>query len=622
VSKTSQKLTDNDTINKVWYDLKDIIESFTGGYTLDAAQQKLWALLSATWQDEQASAWWSELRSYVNTFVDNPEAIKDESIRARGDELWQRGVAIFRSDKFENLWRDFVDESRDVMYRIRKDPTSVKLAEDTRKLAQDFMLDEKGSVSWLKMQHSISQMRELVMPLFAAQLINIPVPVIEGSTKKVDYKISNVRLADSNIIPEHVYLQVQELTDVNLRRLTVPMTFGYLLFQIRNLRINLKDVNFWFHRKTFPKIEDTGVANIELWGPDTSVAVRWRVQSREGEPFRFYTDAVQCYIQHLKIDTESKHHDFLLKMVTKLFKGTAKRDLESSIEDALRDMAVGISDRLNEVALQAHNKKQEIGTQLDHAASQVQSAMANLNVKAQQITDTVTKNIKETDWSGKAQQAKEWVQEKTQEAKGKASEVSERAGELAQQAKEKVQETKEWAQEKAQDVAEAVKPLPSTGTSETWTTTDTSFKTTSTSTTTGNLIDFDDDATPLLKSQSPSVNATRSDFSEGSFGGGQYGSFGTQRTTDTTKQTFKYGGDFTPSTYFSDDSTTGYGGESPSTQFSGASKEGTSDISMLKPESGLPYTEFNAFQGSGSSGDLTKPDSTFSGTRSTEKKDI
>jgi hypothetical protein len=326
------------------------------------------------------------------------------------------------------------------------------------------------------------------------------------------------------------------------------------------------------------------------------------VQSREGEPFRFYTDAVQCYIEHLKIDTESKHHDILLKMFTKLFKGTAKRQLESSVEEALRDMALGISDRLNEVALQAHNKKLEIGTQLEQAASQVQSAMASLGAQAQEITDTVAKNIKETDWSGKAQQAKEWVQEKTQEAKGKASEVSERAGELAQQAKEKAQGTKEWAEEKAQEVAEAVKPLPSSGTSDTWT--GTSFGTTTAATatpsTTGtaNLIDFNDDATPLLKAQSPSVNATRSDFSEGqSFGGGQYGSFAQDTTT---KQTFKYGGDFTPSTYFSDDSSNlGYGGESPSTQFSGASKEGTSD--------------------------LTKPDSSFSGTRpfgSTVKKDL
>jgi len=227
----------------------------------------------------------------------------------------------------------------------------VKLADDTHTLIADFMLDKNDNVSWSKMMHSVQQLRVMLVPIVSQLFFNMPMPAIMGSTRKLDYRIDNVVFSPLDIVPEHVYLQMQELADINVRKLTAPQTYGYILFQVRNVKINLRDIHFWFHRKVFPKIEDKGHANVFIYGDDTSLTIRWRVQSHEGEPVRFFVDSVQVYIEHLKIEVASKDHDFLLKMLTKLFTHNVKHQLEKNIEENLYKFALDINDKLNDVSL-------------------------------------------------------------------------------------------------------------------------------------------------------------------------------------------------------------------------------------------------------------------------------
>jgi hypothetical protein len=348
---------DKTKLERVWNDAKILLERFTGGKSLDSLGDKWNDLYYAIRDDPEVNQFFSDLRNYITGVIQNPEKLQDQATIDEGNRLMDRSQDIFTSNKYNERLNNILNDLRDILERIRTDPATNRLAEDGMQLARDFMLDEKNQLSWSKMQHSVNQLRTLVVPTLLAQLQDIPVPKLTGSDDTYDYELSNVALSGSEIVPEHVFIKFEDVMDVSTRQLGVSAMRAFIIFQINNMRVHLKNVNYWFRRKSFPKLTDEGVADVIVSGEETRLTVRWRVEQFGDEPFRFTTDVAHCHIENLKIRVKEAKHDFLTPILSKLFLGYIKRTIEEKIEDVVKEVADNINFRLNQASIEAYKQQ-------------------------------------------------------------------------------------------------------------------------------------------------------------------------------------------------------------------------------------------------------------------------
>jgi len=264
--------------------------------------------------------------------------------------LRERGRRLVHSKRYSKRIDNILREGRKLLNKMKNDPITNKLSEDTQKLAQDLMLDSEGKPSLSKIRHSVSQLRALIVPAIQKHLEMIPIPRIEGSNDQYDYWIDNLNFSGYDIIPEHIHMSFNEDLDFNTKKLALENAKAFLDFKINNIHVALKDVGFYFRLKSFPRLEDSGIADISVSGEGTAIEIKWRVESHGEEPFRFSVEQVVCHVQNLKINTKLAYHEVLLNVLSKLFAGTTKLHIEHYVRDSIKNLACMLNERLNQVA--------------------------------------------------------------------------------------------------------------------------------------------------------------------------------------------------------------------------------------------------------------------------------
>jgi hypothetical protein len=68
-----------------------------------------------------------------------------------------------------------------------------------------------------RLEHSLSQMKGMLIPLLTTHLTGIPIPRIEGSKDGYQFAIENFIFSASDILPEYIHLRAS--SDI---KVTVP----------------------------------------------------------------------------------------------------------------------------------------------------------------------------------------------------------------------------------------------------------------------------------------------------------------------------------------------------------------------------------------------------------------
>jgi len=104
---------------------------------------------------------------------------------------------------------------------------------------------------------------------------------------------------------------------------------------LSNIQTSIHDAKFWFKRKTFPRIEDEGVIDLELTGDGAEIIVDMEALYHTDKPTEFTVKNIQCHIDKLVLNIKDANHRWLYSFAKSLFSGTIKRNFETSIEEVL-----------------------------------------------------------------------------------------------------------------------------------------------------------------------------------------------------------------------------------------------------------------------------------------------
>jgi len=333
---------------KMWEDGKTFLAGFTGEELLNKAFQDFKSAYELFMSDERITRYFYEIRSFIYDVLQNPELLDKEDFAKRFNDLWEQAQQWTYDPKYNRKYNQIWDDIDTIGQSIKSDPLQSRLAKDAATLAQDLILDETGQPSLKIMTTGLNQFRALVAPILIKNMEELSIPSFSGSNDTYDWTIKNMILNGREIIPDNIDIKVWGAANLSLAS-TSAKALTFVTVWVRDIGVDIKDLQFHFIRKSWPQMDETGVADINITGKGSTLKLVWRIEGSQDQPWLFNLYDVQCNLRDLNITVKQSTHTWLMKMITSLWSGTIKRQIEYRIENTLRGSLLPINDRLTEV---------------------------------------------------------------------------------------------------------------------------------------------------------------------------------------------------------------------------------------------------------------------------------
>jgi hypothetical protein len=235
---------------------------------------------------------------------------------------------------------------------IKEDSTTKEFGEKITKFATDFALNRRGYPDINVMENSLAQMKNLLVPLFKQQLEQIKIGKVEYTGETYDALLEDIGFSGS-FLPELIDIHVRNDFHFDSLDPYKDIIRNIIQFRISNIKPEFRNFKFAYRRKSFPKIEDWGQADLRIGGEGATIQVTWYLVSVGGESPVATLEEVKCEIDRLEIDIsgEKTHHGTLDKMLLPFFIPTIKSKISSSIEDLLKDKLLSLNNQINDFFL-------------------------------------------------------------------------------------------------------------------------------------------------------------------------------------------------------------------------------------------------------------------------------
>lgn len=335
----------NDNTANMIQHARAILEELAGGMSTEPLVEQIRTLKSYIKNDQRLSRWWTDALEYLRRVMKDPSLLENDSEVEKGKGIVKQGVNLVQEYKDHHQTQKLMDLVQSFLSAIKNDPTNARLGAALKDLGSVVIKEENGQKT--VDVDAIAQMRELLMPIVLDQLNRIPLPTIQGSDEKMDYKFDNIVFSGRDIVPDHMRIKYDNDMDFNVKDLRVQKADQTMRITISNINVYLTDVKFWFKRHHFPKIEDEGTADVSVGGDGAEIIIRAKMSANA--PY-FTTSKVECNIEKLKIKiVESAKHETLLKMATTLWAGTVRRKVEDAVEEKLMQAMKNVEVQINKL---------------------------------------------------------------------------------------------------------------------------------------------------------------------------------------------------------------------------------------------------------------------------------
>eukprot|EP01119_Soliformovum_irregulare_P021718 TRINITY_DN7292_c0_g1_i1.p1 TRINITY_DN7292_c0_g1~~TRINITY_DN7292_c0_g1_i1.p1 ORF type:complete len:1121 (+),score=300.74 TRINITY_DN7292_c0_g1_i1:185-3364(+) len=336
-------------LGNMWNDARLIIAEFVGGLAvLENWMDQIWDLYVTLKRDQRANDFFHEMKEMIYDVINDPKLLE----RPEHHYRWEHIIDLGRSWIEDPLYRERLHQistaSQNLLENFKEDPATKNVTSHISVLARDLILDERGRPSVHVAKEGIVRLRTLIIPLLQKHLEVIPIPRIEGHSEKFDFSVENLALAGREILPEHIRIYANNDTDFNLTTGGTLETNSYVTIHINNIEIHAHHFNFWYRKKSPPRIEDSGIIDLDVWGKNTEVLITWLLTSKTGRPTRLKAYKAECHIRHLKLHVIEAKHKVMNKLFVPMFQSQIRREAEKNVEQQLLKLMRKVSDKIND----------------------------------------------------------------------------------------------------------------------------------------------------------------------------------------------------------------------------------------------------------------------------------
>jgi hypothetical protein len=325
----------------------DLIGSIAGKEVFESWVASLKNLVGRFETDERTKQFLKEFREFILKTKDAANVNKEEYKR-KGRELISQGRELIKELKYSEEVDAFFNLSNELATNIRNDETMTVLSHHAGIVASDLsFVDKEGSVQ-VDME-MLGKLREVIVPVLAESLKYIPLPKIEDSNESRDYWVDNIVLCGYDIIPDNVRFQIQSDSQLSLRDAKTQHSDTRLVITLAKIRTELKNLEFFYHKKTFPELTEQGRATVRIGGAGATLKLVFAVQQNADDKVPKLTEGyADFHISKMEIDFDKKSltHDILVPLMTGMWNLQIQAQIEKAVEDNLTSIINNIADKL------------------------------------------------------------------------------------------------------------------------------------------------------------------------------------------------------------------------------------------------------------------------------------
>eukprot|EP00029_Vermamoeba_vermiformis_P002000 TRINITY_DN1228_c0_g1_i1.p1 TRINITY_DN1228_c0_g1~~TRINITY_DN1228_c0_g1_i1.p1 ORF type:complete len:676 (+),score=259.75 TRINITY_DN1228_c0_g1_i1:109-2028(+) len=330
---------------------KALLESFSKR-SLEPLLASTKDLINFILNDPEMWSWVKELRYFFENSFEFPNLWSSEQYSKRLERLIDDGRRLMNNVKYRTQYQLLLSESQALFESIVNDADVVNLQEKAKSFLQNFAIRDKTTGEITFDTDLLMKLRKYLVPFFVELMDKIPIPVIEGSTDEYEFKLENIVFSGYDIIPEHIEIHSRSDMDLNVKDLNAEKINSLTTIKISHIMTKIENMKFWFKRKTFPAIEDSGLADVELRGNEgAKLLVDMQMLIRDNNPvFRVMSSHVE--IDRLRITVTEAKHEWLLNVFAAVFETKLKETMSRSIEEKMNTLIKSLEEGFTNVVNQ------------------------------------------------------------------------------------------------------------------------------------------------------------------------------------------------------------------------------------------------------------------------------
>jgi len=222
-----------------------------------------------------------------------------------------------------------LDRSDLLVEGIKNDEFVTVLRHHAGLVAEDLStVDKQGNV--VVDTEMISKIRNVIAPVIAESLKYIPIPRIEENDENKHFWVDNIVLCGYDVIPDKIRIQLETDSKINVREVQTDKSKTRLLLTLKHIKTELKNLEFYYHKKTFPQLTEHRRATLRLPGEGATLFITYYVEQSVGQAvpvFQRGSVHFQIHDSQVDFDKQSLSHDILVPMITTLFKTQLQRQI-------------------------------------------------------------------------------------------------------------------------------------------------------------------------------------------------------------------------------------------------------------------------------------------------------
>jgi hypothetical protein len=276
------------------------------------------------------------------------EEVRSEQFKQKSKNLANRGRDLMQRLKDENEVDNFFKSANQLLDNIKNDEYVKLLREQAGIVSADLSyVDSTGKVQ--VDTDMLSKLQSVLLPVLAESLKYIPMPRIESHDSKREFWLDNITLCGYDVIPANIHFHLESDSDMSLKDVETK-SHTHLVIRLDKFRTELKNLKFWYKKKTFPELSDSGVVTFRIAGDGARLNIVFTVEQPLGGRPRLTEGYADFHIRQIDIDFDKStlKHDVLVPMMTTLFKQQIQTQIEKLVENNLTGAIQKLGEQLTQ----------------------------------------------------------------------------------------------------------------------------------------------------------------------------------------------------------------------------------------------------------------------------------
>jgi len=322
-------------LKRIALETEELVASFSGKKNFEEFKYHLRNLILKIQENENLQAYLTELKFFILN-AKSEEEIMSKEFKEKSKDLAKRGRFVMKEIKEEDI-KPFFQAADELIENIKNDEYLQILRQQAGVVQSDLSyVDSEGMVQIDT--DMLSKLQKVLLPVLADALKYIPVPRIYSSDSNREFWLDKIVLCSYDFLPENIKFHLESDSEISFKDIELKDTQTHLVIELNRLLTEIKDVEFYYKKKTFPELEDSGRVTFRVKGNGARLVLTYNVvQKPEDKVPRIMDGRAVFDISNLELefDTKTLKHTVLVPMLGQMFKLQIKQQIEDQVEKNL-----------------------------------------------------------------------------------------------------------------------------------------------------------------------------------------------------------------------------------------------------------------------------------------------